>query len=236
MASSARSRQSATASRQSRGPTQLPIYQPPIHPLNEKGRRALEYIPRSHNLDGLKERLQTASTALQNNAADINERYQSKADFHHKRRARKAQQGVEDEDEEAERVVEEMREKVQDLTAKMEEGVRRIIDAQATVEAMETALAEVHSNVVAGGGAVAPTQSTLGASQFRPRRRRRGGEIDEEDSEFEDEGSQRGDQENAGPSGLLKRKLEEHATKYENLSLRTRYVYGTGMYATLNFH
>ena len=226
MALSARSRQPRAATRQSGVPLQLPTYQFPAHPLNEKGRRALEVLPRNHNLNNLKDHLKAASIALSNNAADITERYHDKANAYQRRKARQALQESGNGDDEGERAIEEIREKVENLTEKMEEGLRKIIDSQATVNATETALLELHSNIAAGGGAVVPTQSTLGASQFRRRQQRRGGaDIDEVDSDFEDEDTGKSSHETAGPSGLLKRKLEEHATRYDNLSLGARYVY-----------
>ena len=226
MASSSRPRQSGVTSRQSRAPTQLPVYQPPANPLSEKGQRDLDNLQRSHNLNGLKRHLENASVSLQNNAADVNDRYYNKNIIHQRRKARKAQQDFENEDEdgEGEKIIEEMRDQVDKLTEKMEAGIRQIIDAQAAVEATENALKEVHYNVVAGGGVIAPTQSTLGASQFRQRRQRRDADADDGDSDFDEHASQIGGSENAGSSGLLKRKLDDHNRLYANLSLRNRYV------------
>ena len=110
--------------------------------------------------------------------------------------------------------------RVADLTAKMEEKLRGAIDARAKVEAVEAALGEVNENVVASGGVVAPTQSTLGASQFRQRRRDGSSGSDEQD----DEDVVAAGQENMGPSGLLKRKLGEYEMRYGNLSMRNRCV------------
>lgn len=111
-----------------------------------------------------------------------------------------------------------MQRAVEAMTGQMEEGVRVVIDAQARVEAVEAALGEVHGNVVAGAGVVAPTQSTLGASQFRQQRRHGVVGSDSEDEGEEEEGGK----ENIGPAGLLKRKLAEHEGRYGDLSLRHR--------------
>ena len=124
-----------------------------------------------------------------------------------------------------------MEEKVKGLTNAMEEGIRKVIDARAAVEATETALKEIHGNVAAGGGTVAPTQSTLGASQFRKGRKRRHREyVDEDDEEEDDEEEEDEDDEEggsqvvgSGPTVLLKKKLKQHEENYENLPLRTRY-------------
>lgn len=220
MATSSRPRPSAQASRQSRAPARLPTYQPPAHPLNEAAQCALNNLPLVHKFDKLKHHLEKSVKALTDNAGQINDCYQAKADRQEKRRARKAQQGIEDEDDDS--TVDEMKAQVEEMTERMEVSVRNIIDNQAVVEGTEKALKEVGQNVAAGGGAVAPTQSTLGASQFRQRRRRRGADLDEEDSDFDDATSQAEDQENAGLSGLLSRRVAEQKSRYENMSMRDR--------------
>ena len=220
MVTSSRPRPSEQASRQSRAQARLPTYQPPAHPLNEAAQRALYNLPSAHKLDKLKRHLEKSVKALTDNAGHINDCYQAKAERQQKRRARRAQQGIEDEDEDG--TVDEMKAQVEEMTERMEASVRNIIDNQATVEGTEKALKEVGQNVAAGGGAVAPTQSTLGASQFRQRRRRRGAGVDEDDSDFDDATSQGEDQENAGLSGLLSRKIAEQKSRYENLSMRDR--------------
>lgn len=223
MAPSSRSRESGESNRPPREPRPLPAYQPQSHPLNDAAQRALQTLPQTHSLKKLKERLNEANRQLSECAAEINDRYQRKAALQQRRRARLAQQGL-DEDEERERAIDEMQQRVQTLTDGMEEGIRNIIDARAAVEATEEALSEIHANIAADGGAVAPTQSTLGASQFRQRRRRRGGDLDD-DSEEDEETNQSQGAENTGPGRLLKRKLQEHEARYSSLPLRARYVY-----------
>ena len=216
MSSSARPRQSATGQRPNRGPAFLPVYQPPTNPLNEAAQRALHDLPRTHNLANLTKHLQIANDTLTNAAGDVNDRYQRKAVYQQKQNARRAAQGNDEEDDEGNRAVEEMREKVDEMTSRMEESVRKVIDARAIVASVELALRELDTNVAAGNGAIAPTQSTLGASQFRQRRRVQG-----EDADSEDESSQ---EVIVGPTSLLKRKITEQQTEYEGLSMRDRYA------------
>ena len=111
-----------------------------------------------------------------------------------------------------------MRIRVDELTTKLEEGARAGVDAKAKVEAMESALKEVHENVARGGGVVAPTQSTLGASQFRRNRR---SFDDNEDEDGEDEGNT-AEKEGQGLVGAMKRKIGEHNAKYSELSMAER--------------
>ncbi|KAI9878598.1 MAG: hypothetical protein M1830_000458 [Pleopsidium flavum] len=213
--------------RPSRGPTTLPPYEPPLNPLTPASQRALQVLPQTHKLDRLKRHLDVANNSLTEMAGEVNDRYWQRADYHRRRKVRRAQQGVEDgvEEEERDRELEQMRERVGGMTDKMEEGVRRIIDAKAAVDGVENALVEVAGNVARGNGAVAATQSTLGASQFRQGRRRRGGgQDDDEGSDFEDEPSQEDGQENVGPTQALQKKLEDQNLRYDRLPLRNRYA------------
>lgn len=213
--------------RPSRGPTPLPPYEPPSHPLTPAAQRALQALPRTHKLDRLKRHLDVSNNSLTEMAGEVNDRYWQRADYHRRRKARRAQQGIDDgvEEEGRDRTLEQMRETVDGMTEKMEEGVRRMIDAKAAVDGVENALVEVAGNVARGNGAVAATQSTLGASQFRQGRRRRGGgHNDDEGSEFEDEPSQEDGQENVGPTQVLQKKLEDHRMRYNTLPLRNRCV------------
>ena len=231
MATPARSRprQSGLSSenRQSHAPTALPPYQSPSYPLNDAAQRALRSLPQTHNLAILKDSIRTATTSLTNVVGDANDRYQWKAAGFDKRNARRAAQGLE---EEADDAVAKLREDVASVTQKIEETVRKMIDGEAAVERLEAALAEVSTNVTAGGGQIAPTQSTLGASQFRQQRRERTRTANAgsgEESEFDedvDHHPEAGGQENVGPSAMLKRKLGEQETQYQDLSMSARYV------------
>lgn len=217
MASSARSRPSATSNRQRTGPTPLPTYQPPQHPLNENAIRAIQDLPRNHRLDSLKNRLNVANNHLAGAAVDINDRLLSQIELYEKSRARREKQGSQEEDEEEERAMDEKREQTDELTGRLETGVRKIIDAKVQVQGVEKALKELESNVANNRGAIAPTQSTLGASQFRSNRRRRGGDADDENDEFEDD-----TQENGSAVDLVKRKIEEQNSAYQNETMSFR--------------
>ncbi|MCJ1417381.1 hypothetical protein MMC32_003724 [Xylographa parallela] len=221
MSTASRSRPSAPLSRISQEDHLPPIYEAPAHPLNDSAQRALQNLLRAHDLQRLKSHLKAVNDTLSNAAADINDRSYQRQVRLQKAKAKRQQHGLDDteEDQQREKACEKMKAEVQDLTAKMEQKVRATIDAEAHVQAVEDGLGEVHGNVVAGGGIIAPTQSTLGASQFRQRRR-----VVGSDSEEEDDVNSDGGQENVGPTGLLKRKLEEHDTRYEGLTLRTRYA------------
>ena len=226
MASLGRARQSNTVSRPNRRPVELPPYQPPANKLNDAAQRALHNLPNNHRLDGLHKRLKQANVVLSNTAGEINDRYHQKAVLHQRRQARRRAQGLEDdEEEEDDPAVEKLRGEVEDMTSRIEQSVRMVIDSKAAVEEVEKSLKELDANITAGRGAIAPTQSTLGASQFRQRRRKRRAESDDNDEEEESENDAGASQViGDGPALLLKQKVAEHKSAYEEMSMQQLYV------------
>ena len=209
----ARGRPSATASR--REPTALPEYQPPGHPLNLTAQSAIRDLPRAHKLDSLKSRLRAANHHLTESAAEINDRYQDKHAQHEKRKAKRAVAlSSQESNEEAERELDEMRLATEEMTARLEAGVRKVIDSGEQVKGVEEALRELDANITAGRGVVASTQSTLGASQFIQSKRRRG------DVEDDDEDEEMGE----GAVQVLKQKIWGHQAAYQASSMTDRYA------------
>lgn len=223
MAPPKRPRQTDPSSRPTTRSTPLPPYQPPAHPLNVNAQRALHELPRSHRVDGLQTHLAQAINNLTAAAGDVNDRSQQKVADHQKRKARRrvARDGVSpDEDEEEDdrdRAVEEMRENAAGLTAELEQRVRKIVDAKAAVENVTVVLRELDANLSNGQGVVAPTQSTLGASQLREKRRRPNVNLSDDVEEEEDEATSP-----TGPLGLFKKKIGSFNSEYENSSMRHR--------------
>lgn len=220
MASSARSRPSGTSNRQRAGPTPLPTYQPSQHSLNENAIRAIQDLHRNHRLDSLKTRLNAANNHLAGAAVDINDRLVAQIALHEKSRARREKQGSQEENEEEERDMDEKRQRTDDLTGRLESGVRKIIDAKFKVASVEKALKELETNVANNRGAIAPTQSTLGASQFRTIRRRRVGDADDEGSDLEDDTQSAG--ENGSALDFIKRRITEQNSAYQNETMPFR--------------
>lgn len=211
---------SGTASRQSRGPTPLPSYQPPEHPLNETAIRAIQDLPRNHRLDPLKARFKAANSHLTTAAVDANDRLQIQLVAYEKDRARREKQGSQGEHGAEERLMEEARQKTENLTGRLEGSIRKMIDARAEVEGFEHALKELQENVVEGRGHLAPTQSTLGASQFQQNRRAQRAGMDS-DSESDDDAAG----ENGSAIDLMKRKIAEQKAAYQNSSMFHRFVF-----------
>lgn len=130
-----------------------------------------------------------------------------------------ARDGIGAEEEEgnkADRAVEELRGNVEEMTAELERRVRKIVDAKAAVENVATVLRELDVNLSSGQGVVAPTQSTLGASQLREKRRRPNVDLSDEEDEVGETAN------SMGPLGVFKRKIDGFRSEYENSSMRHR--------------
>jgi len=220
---SARSRPSAAANRTLRGPTPLPAYQHPTHPLNQQAQYALHDLPRNHKLTSLQSRLKIANSHLTQAAADINDRLQEKsAVVERRQKKREPQQNSQESNDDDNRGLDEMRQMTNVMTDRLEAKVRDVIDASAEVEGVERALGELDANVTAGRGALAPTQSTLGASQFRETRRRRGAVDEDEDEEAEGEADSQPIVEPQSAVETLKRKIGEQRSAYQAESMSSR--------------
>ena len=218
MTSSARSRPSTTSNRQRAGLT-LPTYQPSEHPLNENAIRAIQDLHRNHRLDSLKTRLNTANNHLIGAAVDVNDRLVARIALHEKSLARREKQRSQDNEEE-EGAMDEKRQQTDELTGKLESGVRKVIDAKFEVHNVEKALKELEANVAINRGAIAPTQSTLGASQFRSSRRRRGEDVSDDDGENGYNTQSAGD--NEGAWYFIKRKVAEQRETYQKETMSHR--------------
>ena len=221
MATASRSRPSP---RTSQGTAVLPPYQPLANPLNQDALNALHSFTRSYPLTPLTKRQEVALSSLQNIAADINERYQARSSTHQRQVAKRAERGVAEDEAQAE-AIEKLRQETKEITTTMEEAVRGVIDSKAHVEGTETALRELSTNLRESGGRLGPTQSTLGTSQFRGQKRRRGAnnDVDEDDnSDLDSPEPQSQTQE--GPTSFLRRKISASNAEYEKLSLRDKYA------------
>ena len=208
-----RTRPSASAARQNRVPTELPDYQSPAHPLNLTAQQAIRDLPRNHKIDSLKSRLKAANIHLTDAAAEINDRFQDKHSLNEKRKARRAAaMSSQESSEDADREIEEMRKTTEQMTGHLEIGVRRGSDAGEEVKAIEVALRELDANVIAGRNAL--TQSSFGASQFRPNR----GVNKDDEGEGGDEGI------SEGAVDVLKQKIDQHRAAYAESTMTERYA------------
>ena len=216
MAPSGRPRNSGVVNRLSHAPSSLPPYQAPSNPLNQDAQRALHDLPKTHRLDSLVSHLSNANESLAQVAGDVNYRYLKKSITHQKRKAKR--QGNDEGEEDNDEALEGMKSTVEEMTTWLEEGIRKIIDAKAAVENIQGALKELHTNVVSSQGAAPASQTTLGASQPGQKRRRQTMDTNDDDSNVEEALTQ------VQPFGLLKQKIIEFSSEYENLSLQNKYA------------
>jgi hypothetical protein len=145
-----RNRQStAGPSSQRRPPTavELPPYEPPTHPLNNAAQRALNDLRRDHSLAKLKKHYADANETITSTAGIINDHLYEREESQRKRKARRAHQGLEEDNEGVEEL-EQLRQKVNRMTQRMEESVRKIIDGETFVNNMEESIQYLQQNAV----------------------------------------------------------------------------------------
>lgn len=234
------SRQSTTSvapSPSQRPPTTQPqTYEQPQFTLNPDAQRALADLARKHNLKQLDLKFQYAQDSVTNSAAEINDRLTDKENACKKLRARQQQAPSSQQDgrREADRSVEgfeadleDMRVKVDDMTKRMEEGMRKMIDGQHAVQAMK----ETVAGAAEAARADASTQATTLNTRSQGRRRRGGegeeGEEDEEEEEYQDftpTDPAGGTQAASSVSEDWRRKIDDEKTRYQNFTMEQRYA------------
>ncbi|KAI9782879.1 MAG: hypothetical protein M1816_001660 [Peltula sp. TS41687] len=207
---------------------EMPTYQPPAHPLTPVAQRSLQSLRETHSLRKLKTHITTASGAVTEMAGAINDRLlQSEAPMR-RRRARREREGLvgmEDGDEQEQRV-QEMKREVEEMTGDMEASTRKLIDIETRTIGMDEVLKELGTNVIAGGGAASrPDRPTQQAPQRRPRRRvGDGGGIDISEDDDDDDVNEEDDDQNSGPMQSFRRGLRKRKTEYENQPQRQKYA------------
>lgn len=224
MAPSRRGRTLAVANSSNHGPAVLPLYQPLSNPLNQEAQHELRNLHKTHRLDGLKSHLSKANERLVQAAGDVSVCYLTNSIMYEKRKARRLENKENDEDNaqdanEDTRMITKMKSNTESMLKSLEEQVMKTIDAKASVEEIEAALKGLDALAPNGQGANAPTQSTLGVSQPRDKRRQRGSDSSGSESDHEHDPSQI-----QPPLNVLKRKINQFHSEYDNLSMRDRWT------------
>lgn len=206
--------------------TQANFYERPQFTLNPDGQRALADLTRRHNLKQLEKKYNDSKDAIQNSAAEINERLNNKEVAGRKLRSRQqaSQNGeVDGVMQTAEEELEQMRAKVESMTKRMEEGMRKMIDGRLAVEQMKDAVASAADSA----RAEASTQASMLASRSQARRRRGGDDEENEEEEYQDftpTDPAGGTQAVPSVSEGWTKKLDDEKIKYQNLTLAQRYA------------
>ncbi|KAE8149850.1 zinc-finger of the MIZ type in Nse subunit-domain-containing protein [Aspergillus avenaceus] len=206
----------------------LPPYEPPIAPLHASARNALLTFLKSRPLRQLQTHLQHAEEKLTDSAGEVNERVtDAKARF--ERRGRVDNGSVGDNGavngdgdgngDDGDGDVKRFEETVKDVTGRLDEGIRGVIDAGVRVDSLVGVLGGLEGDI--------ELSHSLPSSSRRRRRRRCDDDDDdeEEDEDDEDAESQTQPQTETGqpPSQKLNSLLDEKSTHYDNLSLTQRY-------------
>lgn len=213
---------------------ELPEYEPPEAPLTAESLRKISTLLNSQHIRHLKTHLQNASEKLTDTAGDVNERMvDARVRYERKRqRQRDAAEDGEDQepDSEERQQLDEREHKVQDVTGRLEEKMRQMIDSEARLQSLLDSVNKIEREE--GEAQVA----ALGARQTRLQQRRQQRanreEEDEEDGDDERDETYEGTPEREArerntqnpPSRRLEDSLEEGTGKWNELSLTERYV------------
>lgn len=224
----------------------LPPYEPPIAPLIPTCQQKLTNLAKSSTLKNLNTHIQHAAEKLTDSAGDVNERLtEVREKVLRSRKRNRAQyegdqqqdgdvnQGAgagagEGENEENHRL-EKTEEEVKGVTTRLEEGIRRIVDAEVLVDGLSGVLTDLSK--VAEQDAAASASTTSSSSTARRLRRRLNphNDSDDEEDDDDDEPSQSQSQSQSQPQNptpyttTLTQKLKTEASNWSNQSLTQRY-------------
>jgi hypothetical protein len=203
---SARVRQSFTESTQRRAGNAPPPYEKPSFPLNPAALRAIEQLTRTHKLNKLDSDLLEAQAALSTTAGDINDRLYQKELAAKKRKTQNEQSSSADPEaeDEIERNLEEFRSKVEKMTQRMDESMRKMIDAQHSVQAIKESI-----------GATSTDAATQASTQQA---------RTQQYEDFQPTDPAAGTQDLPTPIEAFRSKTEDAKTRYQANSLTARYA------------
>lgn len=216
-------RQSTAASTQR---LELPAYENPQHSLNAAQQRELQGLEKLESLEILKKHLEHANDSVTNTAGDINDRFTERQTSWRKRKAKRAQQEMNQDDadlQEEETDLEAMRQRVDKMTQHMEETVRKIIDSSKYVESIKNGIQEVQRQ--ATDDAVRTTQHTQSQTHARDTTATAAADDDSESlADFDPTDPASTTPRAASLSQLYTSKLERDKDRWQTFSLRTRYA------------
>lgn len=207
---------------------QLPDYQPPAFSLNPQAQRALAVLVNQNgNLNKLDTRLSDAQAAISNAAGEINDRMSERKESQDKRNKRKrhhdggSQENEEPESDDVQQDLTELQGKVDRMTDRMEESMRKMIDGRHAVKDIKESIAATAEDVRANASTQASTQ------MLRSQRRPRNGSDDEEDEAYQDfapTDPTAGTQVQSAPIDAFRKRLDDAKTRYQSYSLAERYA------------
>lgn len=220
----------ATGARQSTGTATVgrttnepPPYEALTFPLNTAAQRALAALTETHKLKKLDESLSDARSALSNSAGEINDRLTNKERATKKRK----EVGGEDVDDEAlERSLEEFRDKVDRMTQRMDENMRKLIDGQHAVQFIKESINSTAETARMNASTQASTQ-TMRSPRARPRKANADEDEGEGDADYQDfEPTDPAASVGKDPTPIenFRTNLDNAKTRYQSHSLTSRYA------------
>ncbi|KAK3075443.1 hypothetical protein LTR53_001228 [Teratosphaeriaceae sp. CCFEE 6253] len=210
---------------------QLPEYEQPTFSLGPSHQRAIaELIARNSSIKKLERHLDEAQSAVTTSAAEINDRLHQGQKAATKRKVPDADaEDVESATVEADvaRGLSDLQDKVERMTTRMEESMRKMIDGKRGMESLKESLQATVQDAQTNASTQASTQHVR--SQRRPRRESASGSDDEDEDEneiqpFTPTDPSGGTQVQAAPIDVFKKRLEDSKTRYQSLSLSARYA------------
>nr|POE75542.1 e3 sumo-protein ligase nse2 [Quercus suber] len=205
-----------------------PTYETPAFTLTPDAQRAIQRLKESQQIKKLLGNLKVARENIQTTACDINECLAEQERVEKRMKERNAAGGQEM-DATLQQRIEELRDKVERMTQRMDEGMRKIIDGQNSIQHVFDAVdaTAVHATKIAS------TQASQQRRGSANRRHTEDGEDgssggDEEDGggeEIEDfEPTAPGTQEQISAFDNFRKQADDAKTRYQTASLTERYA------------
>jgi hypothetical protein len=213
---------------------ELPPYRKPSHQLNPQAQAKLRAIYSNSTSNSIATQNKVVVELIRTAAGAINDQLRDRTERVERRRKKWDQGQHVEEQEEEETELAALQEKVNEMTKKLEESMRGVIDAGEAAKRVEECLAWVRENSARTQVQEYETQMSQrqSASQSQaPSQRRRGEDEDEdEEDEYENEGPTPGPTPLTqarvaltGPSEMFTSRLQRQKQEYLTISHQTRY-------------
>ncbi|KAF7191333.1 E3 SUMO-protein ligase nse2 [Pseudocercospora fuligena] len=208
--------------------TAMPDYQSPAFPLSPAAQRALSSLLQKHSTRRFEEHINSAQTELSTVVGDIYDALNTKRQATTKRRQRFDDGREDDEDglKTREAQLDRLQEKAKQMHERMEEQMRKLVDAKAGVESMREAVGAAERDARENATTQASTQ------QGRALRNRRVDRDEDDEDDNEDEempdftptDPAGGTQPPTAPKDAFKKHLETSQLRWQGQSLTDRYA------------
>ncbi|KAF2825353.1 hypothetical protein CC86DRAFT_295071 [Ophiobolus disseminans] len=227
------SRSSAAGAASQDANDQLPPYKKPSHPLDAEATAALRTL-QNNNLLVVRKHNQQAFETITSTAASVNDMLREYSEYISRRQKRWDAGKALDDKEDDEKVMRELRAKVEEHNVKLEESMRAVIDSGVAVQRIDESLDWLRTNAPRQLADEYQTQMTQRATQRQSQARRESqaedGEEDASDVEMDD-GPTPGPTPLDGPrlaltgvSELFADRQQRQKDTYTSLTLTARYA------------